>query len=219
MRLVKALVLSAILTASAALPALANVSPGDWELYGGLTHQRITAAVTVDGEQVSESSGPDLGWHLGSRYWFHPKFAVGVKVDGLGSTTESSTTGLTTESTGTVLGLAVTADYLALSGENWRGLVQVGVGSYLPQSVFKMADDLGNELEMEVEAEAGLGFLIGGQFSTDITERLSLDATANYRWFSSEVKNFVIDGEPIAIDDSEFELNSWGVGVGVTYRF
>src|SRR5690606_41481810 len=77
MRLVKALVLSAILTASAALPALANVSPRDWELYGGLTHQRITAAATVHGEQVSESSGPGRRGRPGRRYWFHPQFAVG----------------------------------------------------------------------------------------------------------------------------------------------
>lgn len=224
MRLAKALIpsliLSLLLAASAAMPAMAQSSPANWEVYGGLTHQRITATVYVDDDQVSKAVGPDLGWHVGGRYWLNPRLAIGAMIDGIGSTWESSTdaVGLSTESTSAVTGIVATADYLAVAGENWRGLLQVGIGAYTPKMSFKM-EDPADSMEMEIEAKSGLGFLIGGQFSAIITERLSLDARGNYRWFSSEVKRFTVDGTPIPVDDTKYDINSWAVGIGLTYRF
>lgn len=221
MQLAKALIFSLALAASAVVPAMAQDAASGWEAYGGLTRHSINATVHVDGDEVSESSGADVGWQGGGRYWLSPNFAVGVMIDSVGSTMKTTMNylDLSAESTSAVTGILATADYLAAAGENWRGLLQVGVGSYTPKAKFKIGDSLGNETEIEVEGKSTLGFLIGGQLNAGITERLSLDATISYRWLSTEVEDVNVDGTAVPVGDMEYDVNSWAAGIGFTYRF
>lgn len=225
-----------LLLLSTAMPALAH-SPGEYELYGGLSRHTITQESPLFGHYSAEikTKGPGNGWYVGGRYWFNDKWAGGLMYERIETgrstvKTFSGSSGLEVNlaSSTAVSGVLLTGAYEIATGDNWNALVQLGVGSYNVDKTLEFGlkssiIDFSHETDLDIASS--IGYTISGQFSTFFNEQTSLDVIASYLTLSTKVKkpdDEVYLAEALsnsAEENLDVSVNSWSIGVGVTYHF
>lgn len=198
MRTVLTGLLIAFLAVAAFGPA-ADAASGNFELYGHISHAQLSLTVKDSSGGEDKLSSPGYGINIGGRYWLRNNLALGIMADWVqdratiaGSTLfDFRTTGFL----GTISYKFTENDRLTLTGT-------AGVGPYTAKGEL-----VGSP---KFEWPSTVGFLVGLELSSKITDRATLGGHLGYRTVSfKEAKG----GGP------KLSMNAFTLGVGLGYRF
>lgn len=206
MRFVKVIVLAFTLLAVAAWPSMVQAADSKFEFYGGVTRNTINLKFSGGGSPSLDQSTSGVGWHVGGRYWFNDRFAAGLMVDSFGLKASAEGSGGSKEEAEiSATGYLAVVDYQVAAQDNWRALLEAGVGSYSGRAKSTLPDD-------ELKTKSAVGFLVGARLDAELTEHLSLEAVVNYRSFSADL-------DKPSTPDTKVDANGFAIGVGLVYSF
>lgn len=205
MRFVKVIVLAFTLLAVAAWPSMVQAADSKFEFYGGVTRNTINLKFSGDGLPSLDLSTSGVGWHVGGRYWFNDRFAAGLMVDSFGHKASTEVSGVSIEDEISATGYLAVVDYQVAAQDNWRALLEAGVGSYSGRAKSPLLTD-------ELKTKSAVGFLVGARLDAELTEHLSLEAVVNYRSFSADL-------DKPSIPYTKVDANGFAIGVGLVYSF
>ncbi|OUM97842.1 MAG: hypothetical protein BAA04_03350 [Firmicutes bacterium ZCTH02-B6] len=210
MRFVKVIVLAVTLLAVAAWPSMVQAADSKFEFYGGVTHNTINLKYSGGESPSLDQSTSGVGWHVGGRYWFNDRFAAGLMVDSFGFKFSNEYSGVPKEESEiSATGYLAVVDYQVAAQDNWRALLEAGVGSYSGRTNKVVLLD-------EQKIKSAVGFLVGARLDAELTEHLSLEAVVNYRSFSADLDK---PSTPYPDPYTKVDANGFAIGVGLVYSF
>src|SRR5690606_21675691 len=174
MRFVKVIVLAFTLLAVAAWPSMVQAADSKFEFYGGVTRNTINLKFSGDGLPSLDQSTSGVGWHVGGRYWFNDRFAAGLMVDSFGRKASTEVSGVSIEDEISATGYLAVVDYQVAAQDNWRALLEAGIGSYSGRAKLTQTEDKLTQTDEE-KTKSAVGFLVGARLDAELTEHLSLE--------------------------------------------